>query len=753
MRAKFPRYRHLAPWLVLAIGTTLLLLALRLPPGRLDVPYQFEGDALDKLAQIKNVAETGWLFHNDRLGFPFGYDRLDFPRFDSLNYALMAPFAWLLGPEITINLYFVAGFYLVAFAAFWCLRRLRIDAAPAVIASLAYAFLPYHVLRGVAHLTNGAYFLIPFAMLVATWLALDEIDGEPRDARKRWIFALAVAVLVPLQTPYNGVFFAYVLGVACIIALARNPRLRTVVVTLSLLAAIAGAFVVEQVPVFLRSLEAGKPALVAERMPVEAEIYSMRLNQLLMPTLADRRAPARRAALRFDDAMSVPLSEVRNQYLGALGIAGFFALMFSLCRAVATNDPREADAAFDTERAVRIAAVFALAILLLAISTGFGTLISYWITSKIRAWNRVLPFFAFACFVGAAWLLELMFRRVGKPALRNAIIAAVAVVTLHDVLVRPTDDRVEIAASVDEGRAFFADVERRLGNGAAVFQLPATWYPEHAPINEMGDYEEFQPWLFTRTLRFSYGVGHGRIGYNWNKYASDLAPNDAVRKIHAMGFSAILIDSLAYDAQSLAKLVDGFSAALSEPPSISPTRRWWLFSLAGCCDHTAEAKLALQPGARAFDYAPGSASIRFTSGGDGVLYAAGGWLDPEPWGTWGSGTHSALRLRLNPRPPGSIAVEIDTRMLISTDVPKRTLSVVANAQPAGRFVYDMQSGGSRKIRIELPPDVIGDDGLLELAFDVFPKASPLSAGVSVDARDLGIGIVELSITPVADGAH
>jgi phosphoglycerol transferase len=272
MFATLSRYRVFAPWAVLAIGTTLLLLALRLPPGRIDVPYQFEGDALDKLAQIKNVAETGWLFHNDRLGFPFGYDRLDFPRFDSLNYALMAPLAWLLGPEITINVYFAGGFYLIAFAAFWCLRRLRIDVAPSVISALAYAFLPYHVLRGVAHLTNGAYFLIPFAMLVAIWLALDELGTERPDARKRWILALVVAVLVPLQTPYNGVFFAYIIGVACIVALARNARARPVFVALSLLAAIAGAFLIEQTPVVLRSLEAGKPELVAERMPVEAEL-------------------------------------------------------------------------------------------------------------------------------------------------------------------------------------------------------------------------------------------------------------------------------------------------------------------------------------------------------------------------------------------------------------------------------------------------------------------------------------------------
>src|SRR5688572_28635761 len=103
--------RFLLAAAALVVLTSIMLFAvLKLPSSRLDVPYTFSGDAIEKLTQVRNVAETGWLFHSDRLGYPFGYDRLDFPRFDTLNYAIMGPIAAVTGEAgLAMNLYFLAG--------------------------------------------------------------------------------------------------------------------------------------------------------------------------------------------------------------------------------------------------------------------------------------------------------------------------------------------------------------------------------------------------------------------------------------------------------------------------------------------------------------------------------------------------------------------------------------------------------------------------------------------------------------------
>jgi phosphoglycerol transferase len=432
LRANLERHgRRLMPYVILAIAATLMIIALRMPLSRLDVPYVFTGDAVDKLTQIENVAETGWLFHNDRLGFPFGYDRLDFPRFDSLNYALMGPVAALIGPARAMNLYFLACFYLIAFAAFWSLRRLGLALGPALLCSLIYAFLPYRIVRNVGHLTNAAYYLVPLAIVVLVWLARDRFATQPRNVRGAFIFALAIAVLVPLQMPYNGVYFAYLAVIACAIAIAGGARVRAIAMTAALLAATGLSFVAEQIPAMLHARDAGQASLVADRDPAEAELYSMRLNQVLIPTIFDRRPAAASAKEAFDDAMAVPVTEARDQYIGVLGVIGFIALMWALCRAVAWPEPaRTLDDDIDAETAARIAALFALAILVLAISTGLGTLISYWITAKIRTYNRVLPFFAFACLVGGGWALQTALARVRAPWLRAAALVVVAVLAL-----------------------------------------------------------------------------------------------------------------------------------------------------------------------------------------------------------------------------------------------------------------------------------------------------------------------------------
>ena len=579
--------RWLAASIASVVLTTLLVVfVLELPLARLDVPYTFAGDTLDKLAQIRNVAETGWLFHSNRLGYPFGYDRLDFPRFDSLNYAIMGPVAALTGEAgLAINLYFIAGFYLIGLAALYSFRGLGLSAGVALLCSLLYAFLPYHVIRGVTHVTNGAYFLVPLGMLVLAWLARGDLDGSGSGARRRWLLAIPVAMLLPLQTPYNGVFFASLCLVAGAIAVAQRPRWRSTLPTAVLLAAVAAAFLAEQVPAALYKHADGNAAAV--RNPIEAQIYSLHLNQVLLPTTEHRLDKVAAAKRAFDHGMKLdaPFYEIRNQYIGFLGVLGFIALLWALARAAGGCIPDSREPPGQLEINARIFALLAIAILLLAISSGIGNLIAYWVTSKIRAYNRILPFFAFASLLGAGWLLQFAFSRISNPMMRHAALAILGIIALLD-LAPPAKfgNRSANIAAYDSDRAYFQSVERRLGDGAAMFQLPVVWYPEHPPVNRMGDYEEFKPFLLSKTLRISYGGARERDGYMWGRQMEDLAPENLIGQLDHKGFAAILIDGRAYvDDATLQQAIAPLEGLLPEPPSISPDRRWWMFPLAGCC--------------------------------------------------------------------------------------------------------------------------------------------------------------------------
>jgi phosphoglycerol transferase len=728
------------PYLAIAIATSvLLLLMVRLPLSRLDVAYTFGGDAMEKLAQIQNVAETGWLFHSDRLGYPFGYDRLDFPRFDSLNYALMGPLAAISGEAgLAMNLYYIAGFYLIAFAAFWSLRRIGVSGGVAALGALLYAFLPFHVLRGVPHVTNGAYFLVPLAMTVLIWVARGDFAANTPRMRSRGAIAIVVALLMPLQTPYNGVFFAFLCLVAGALAIARRPQLRAALPALVLVVATAASFCAEQVPVLLHARDVGANAGLTDRPPLDAEVYALHLNQVLLPPREHRVVALAQAKRRFDTAMGfdIPYYEVRDQYIGALGILGFCALLWSLARAASRRGSTITANADELESSMRILALMAICVLLLAMSSGVGNLVAYFVTTKVRAYNRILPFLAFPCLAAGCWALQAGLDRIGNRWWREALLAAIGLVAVYDtVLQQPLAQRNSDIASFDRDRAYFATVEQRLGAGAALFELPVVWYPEHPPVGRMTSYEEFRPFLLSRSLRTSYGSAHGRRGYSWGMTVSQLRPDAAIAEWRRAGFSAILVDALAYpDAAALAAVVDPLSALLDAPPLISDDKRWWTLPL------------STPPSSALPDLVepcePGTL-IRFSSGERGGLYQGDGWGAPEPWGTWSVSRRATLLLRLAPN-SGPLVLAIKAQFLTSPTLLRRHLHLVAN----GATIADVDVvAGVQTLRFPLPAQSVKADGLLRLEFDVTPEASPQSLGLSTDGRHLGIGLEELTVTP------
>gem|GEM_PF-1564933 len=745
-------YRTLAPYAVLAALVALLLVfGLRVPLSRLDVPYTLTGDDIDKVTQVQTVAENGWLFHNDRLGYPFGYDRLDFPRFDSLNYAIMGPIAALTGkPGLALNLYFIAGFFLIAFAAFEVLRRLGIRACPALVGAIVYAFLPYHVIRGVSHVTNGAYFLVPPAFLVLTWVARGELDLRDGATKSRWLFALATAFLLPLQTPYNGFFFAYLCAVGAVIATVQRRRWRAALPALALSAAVAVAFLIELAPVVIHRIGVGEPTLVAARTPAEAEIYSLRLNQVLLPTINHHIGALRQIKRAFDHTMGFdnPYTEVSNQYIGAFGVLGFLALFWTLARNAAARDGPGVQAAIDTESAVRVAALMVAAILLLAMPSGLGTLIAYGITAKVRAYNRILPFLAFPCVLAAAWALQRAVHGIRVVWLRDAALIILGVAATWDIVIRPWGSGMHspAIAMYDNYTPYFSKVEDRLGQGAAVFQKPVVWYPEQGPVKRMTDYAEFIPYLLTKTLRFSYGGAHGRLGYAWGRYIEKRPPAEMVKGLHDMGFAAILVDGYAYDGDAaLHETTDALSHALPSAPTVSEDRRWWLFPLAGCCGESAP-KIQDGNAPTVFDLHTDGTPVRFGENGAGWLYMAAGWWDPEDWGVWSSDRRARLRMRVDPVPTGNLILTLNTRMLLGKKVRQRVLTVDGNGRRLGAMTYHLDAE-VQSLRFEIPAGTVKNDGILELAFEVTPRTTPYWAGTGMDDRLLGFGLAEMSLAP------
>ena len=102
-----------------------------------------------------------------------------------------------------------------------------------------------------------------------------------------------------------------------------------------------------------------------------------------------------------------------------------------------------------------------------------------------------------------------------------------------------------VVEAVNADRNFALSVETQAPN-SMVFQLPIAGFPEVPHINKMGDYEHFRPFLFTKTLHYSYGTNKGRGDADWQSQVAKLPALAMAEKLESYGFQVIMINKKGY---------------------------------------------------------------------------------------------------------------------------------------------------------------------------------------------------------------
>jgi hypothetical protein len=104
----------------------------------------------------------------------------------------------------------------------------------------------------------------------------------------------------------------------------------------------------------------------------------------------------------------------------------------------------------------------------------------------------------------------------------------------------------EIEAQHASDRAFVAQIEAILPEGAGVFQLPVIPFPEHEPPGRMLDYDHLRAFLADNgKLMWSYGSIKGRPNADWQMVLRDqVGPIGALPALFGFGFEGFWIDHL-----------------------------------------------------------------------------------------------------------------------------------------------------------------------------------------------------------------
>ncbi len=542
------------------------------------MPFTYQGDTMFYHLLVKGMIDHGWFLDNPSLAAPGALDLRDVPSSDNNFYFVLLKLISLIKPIYpqVLNAFFLLSFPLVAVCTLFVLRRFGVSTPVAVFASLIYAFLPYHFTRGQHHLFLSAYYFVPLVVMIALWICRDELSWRS----PRLILSLLVCLLVGSTGYYYAFFGCFFLLVAGVVAAMRLKSLRAMLLPAGLVALIFASVAINFGPSITRFSDQGDVHFV-RRLSGEADVYSLRIAQLLLPVRSHRLEPL--SDLKVDYNMRPLINENDDASLGVIGSLGFLGLLWWLLF-------RKPDVGrLNTEGRAGLLNHLSLmtgAALLLGTIGGLGSLVAFFGLPQVRAYNRISIFIAFfSIFAVALWLDGWAERRLQsnwKQAAFGAALGLLLALGLLDQIsprLLPDYRRAEDEFMSDE--VFVKKIEAVLPPGAMVFQLPIVSFPENPKVHKLNDYDLVRGYLHSshlRHLRWTYGAIKGRESDVWQRMVAAKPTNELVETLAWAGFGGIYLDRFGFQDNG-EKIERDLAELLGTAPLISPNDRLVFFDL------------------------------------------------------------------------------------------------------------------------------------------------------------------------------
>jgi hypothetical protein len=593
---------------VAAATIGLLVVTLRLWEANLRVPFVYNAtdqpplayapDAPYYLMLTKGLVDHGSYLRIPNLGWPFSLQLYDNPESgDNLQLGLLRGLGFVLRDAVlTVNVYYIFTFVAVALAAWFVLRRLGVSRLVAAVVAIVYSFLPYHFARGEAHLLLSGYFMVP----IATLLILQVLsDDPPFTARRespepRWRIALWSRRAVPWLLactalgstgPYYAFFAVLLLASAVAVDLVARRSWRRAASGVIAAALVLVVLLLNLSPSFLYWFSHGQNDQAIPRGISETEVNGLRVAELVLPRV-DHRIGAFADAQRKSDRFSPVATSERGQQLGLVGAIGFVGLLaFTLSRLLRrrgngeSRDPPPLGTRAEIGKRLGLLTVVAV---IVATVSGFSLLISAVGVRYIRSYNRISVFIAFFAIVAVAFALDWIVARLprwhGRAVVGGVVCVAVLAVGVADqTSSADVPDYKALERAWDSDDVFMHGIQRDLGSGAAVFQLPYVFFPEAGTIVGTGPYDQVRGWLHADSLRWSWGSVRGREG-DWQGALVRLPAAEALDALTAVGFTGLMIDRAGYDDYG-ASIEAEYTRTLGQEPRVSPDGRLLFYDL------------------------------------------------------------------------------------------------------------------------------------------------------------------------------
>ena len=496
----------------------------------------YAGDELELLARVKAAQEHGWDFAVNntvsRLGAPWTADWSTYAMPDMPFTLVTAQLANVIGLIPAANAMLLAAHVLAVLAFYFCSRVLGHRPAFAAAAALLFGFSYYNFSRSLVHFSFTLSFIIPLILLTVFLVAGSRVLWQ---RRVWWVICAGITCWTALANPYYGYLFLQLLAFAVAYrCLGRAGEKAGAWRGLLLFGVFFGSLALSD---WSSLLAFGRdPGSLLQRNYASTEIFGLRFIDLFIPPPTHRW---RAAAALGDGYGSVSIfkgsGELFSAYLGLVGIAGLAVVTGASLRQM-----------LQRRFGLRPAYLPLICwIFLYSATGGINGIFALTATPLFRGTNRYsIAILALVLLAFASWATRIS-RRSPRSTVVGIALLAVGVGIWDQCPPRHLDKKAHVRTKIESDRQLGVALESSLPAGSEVFQLPAVPFLEQPVIHQMVDYELCRPYLFTHTMRFSYGVLRGKLN-RWEQNISRLPASEMRSALESAGFAALYLQRKAF---------------------------------------------------------------------------------------------------------------------------------------------------------------------------------------------------------------
>ncbi len=532
-------------------------------------PLGYDGDSLYILGNLRASHEGGiqplWPILVQRLNLPSAAEWSDFPMSEYVFWlpSFLVPLFGVFGAA---NVFVLLSLISAGLAFYFVACAMGSTRLSACILGILFALLPYGFVRNIEHLMLTIYFVVP-VFIYCAWRLWGQEGAKLSRRDVGWLCAMALGC--SLFMPYYWAMFLVLLAFVAMGHLANLSLKGVAFCALVGLAACLG-FVLQNVDTFVFRLQEGANPEAFGRSLWWMVKFGLYLPDMLLPKFHMYLPWEQWAGKHYHWKIPEQIQgESQTAYIGIIAVLGLGILVIrGLARASAGKMSDQPTLFW-----------FAIVVFCFAVVGGVNYLLGAFGFQFLRASNRYSLFLAA---IGLFYLALLLTRLKSKPVLLAIICAAILPIGIYDQIPKIPDwlrsQREQATERFLLDKEFFPEMERRLPEGAMVFQFPVHGFPENGPVHQMGDYEHFRPYLHTKNLRFSYGTVKGRKGSDWQAKLDHNKPLEVTTELAAKGFGHVLINRRAYvdQGEGLKNRLEG--AGMRE---IMQNRDFFILEIAG----------------------------------------------------------------------------------------------------------------------------------------------------------------------------